>query len=257
MKESRPVWKRFSLSILYTLGIALLLLVAAGLMVTGPQVIAWIAGLVGLEQYLVTLWTWLRWPLCGVPADARGGAVLLPGAGCRAAFPLHHSRLGALGDRLDRRVLAYGFYVKNFANYNAMYGSIGAIIILLLYFYLSAAVVLFGAELNAVIEHHSEDGRTLASANFRTTTTPNSRLEQGVGLADAGLAGGAPVQTQLAALAALHVRLRIAALQEQRRIAHLIVEGQYLPHRVYLAQAAGFSGRRHAPWRRAPATPRP
>ncbi|MGA4814654.1 hypothetical protein ACPA9J_01375 [Pseudomonas aeruginosa] len=42
-------------SILYTLGIALLLLVAAGLMVTGPQVIAWIAGLVGLEQYLVTL----------------------------------------------------------------------------------------------------------------------------------------------------------------------------------------------------------
>ncbi|EAZ53174.1 hypothetical protein PACG_01670 [Pseudomonas aeruginosa C3719] len=41
---------------------------------------------------------------CGVPADARGGAVLLSGAGCRAAFPLHHSRLGALGDRLDRRV---------------------------------------------------------------------------------------------------------------------------------------------------------
>ena len=40
-----------------------------------------------------------------------------------------------------------------------MYGSIGAIIILLLYFYLSAAVVLFGAELNAVIEHHSEDGK--------------------------------------------------------------------------------------------------
>lgn len=40
-----------------------------------------------------------------------------------------------------------------------MYGSIGAIIILLLYFYLSAAVVLFGAELNAVIEHHSKDGK--------------------------------------------------------------------------------------------------
>ncbi|SST07785.1 Uncharacterised protein [Acinetobacter baumannii] len=36
------------------------------------------------------------------------------------------------------------------------------------------------------------------------------------------------------------MRLRIAALQEQRRIAHLIVEGQYLPHRAYLAQAAGF-----------------
>jgi membrane protein len=55
--------------------------------------------------------------------------------------------------------LAFGIYVQNFADYNATYGSIGAIIVLLLYFYISAAVLLLGAELNAVIEHHSVDGK--------------------------------------------------------------------------------------------------
>ncbi|RMR97636.1 hypothetical protein ALP75_205479 [Pseudomonas syringae pv. actinidiae] len=55
--------------------------------------------------------------------------------------------------------LAFGFYVKTFADYNAMYGSIGAIIVLLLYFYISAAVLLLGAEMNAVIEHMSAEGK--------------------------------------------------------------------------------------------------
>src|SRR3546814_13167989 len=51
--------------------------------------------------------------------------------------------------------LGFAFYVKTFANYNAMYGSIGAIIVLLLYFYISSAVLLLGAEMHAVIEHMS------------------------------------------------------------------------------------------------------
>ena len=49
--------------------------------------------------------------------------------------------------------------MQNFANYNATYGSIGAIIVLLLYFYISAAVLLLGAQLNATIEHASRAGK--------------------------------------------------------------------------------------------------
>jgi membrane protein len=55
--------------------------------------------------------------------------------------------------------LAFGYYVKTFADYNAMYGSIGAIIVLLLYFYISAAVLLLGAEMNAVIDYMSAEGK--------------------------------------------------------------------------------------------------
>ena len=55
--------------------------------------------------------------------------------------------------------VGFGLYVKTFADYNAMYGSIGAIIVLLLYFYISSAVLLLGAEMNAVIEHMSREGK--------------------------------------------------------------------------------------------------
>ncbi|WP_128891474.1 YihY/virulence factor BrkB family protein [Erythrobacter sp. HKB08] len=51
---------------------------------------------------------------------------------------------------------AFGYYSANFANYNATYGSLGAVIVLLTWLYLSAFLFLFGAELNAARERHAE-----------------------------------------------------------------------------------------------------
>lgn len=48
--------------------------------------------------------------------------------------------------------LGFGFYVSNFGNYNATYGSLGAVIVFLTWLYLSAYIVLLGAEVNAVLE---------------------------------------------------------------------------------------------------------
>lgn len=47
--------------------------------------------------------------------------------------------------------LVFSFYVGNFANYSAMYGSIGAIIILMIWFYLSGIIIIIGGELNAYV----------------------------------------------------------------------------------------------------------
>lgn len=49
--------------------------------------------------------------------------------------------------------LGFGLYTANFANYNATYGALGAVVVLLMWLYLSAYVLLLGAELNAEIEH--------------------------------------------------------------------------------------------------------
>jgi membrane protein len=63
IKEGRPVWKRFALSLFHTVIIAAALLLAAGFMVLGPQLLNWLAQYLGIEQLAIQLWTWLRWPL--------------------------------------------------------------------------------------------------------------------------------------------------------------------------------------------------
>jgi membrane protein len=159
VEESRPFWKIFILSILYTVGVAILLLLAAALMILGPQIMEMIANLVGMGDLFVTIWSWARWPVAVLlmmtvvawlyyvcPDVKQDFRFITPGS-ILAVFVWIAASLG------------FGFYVANFGDYDAVYGSIGAIIVLLLYFYISGAVLLFGAEMNAVIEHASAEGK--------------------------------------------------------------------------------------------------
>ena len=55
--------------------------------------------------------------------------------------------------------LAFKVYVTNFTDYNASYGAVGGVIVLMLWFYVSGIAILAGAELNAEIEHASPYGK--------------------------------------------------------------------------------------------------
>ena len=157
VEESRPAWRRYPLSILYTVGLAVMLILAAGLMLVGPRAAEWIAGQAGLGNAVVALWTWLRWPV----------AVLLLGLAVAVVYYVAPDvdqpfRLVTPGSVLAvvawvAASLGFSYYVANVANYGATYGSLGGVVVLLLYFFLSAAVLLLGAEVNAVI-HHAASG---------------------------------------------------------------------------------------------------
>jgi membrane protein len=159
VKESRPAWKLYLLSILDTAGIAAMLILAAALMVVGPEAMQWLAQQVGLERLFVILWAWMRWPVAVFLMMLTVAVIYYVGPDVEQDF-----RFITPGSVLSVLVwiagsVTFDYYVRNFANYSAMYGSIGTIIVLLTYFYISAAVLLFGAEVNAVIEHHAPSGK--------------------------------------------------------------------------------------------------
>jgi membrane protein len=72
--------------------------------------------------------------------------------------------------------VAFGFYVSRFTNYSRSYGSLGAVVALLTWLYLSAYAFVFGAELNSEIEHQT--------AKDSTTGKPELMGERGAWAAD-------------------------------------------------------------------------
>jgi len=72
--------------------------------------------------------------------------------------------------------VAFGFYVSHFTNYDASYGSLGAVVALLTWMYLSAYAFVFGAELNSEIEHQT--------AKDSTTGSPEPLGDRGAWAAD-------------------------------------------------------------------------
>jgi membrane protein len=155
--ERRPIWQRIPLAVLFTIGIAALLLSAAALMVLGPEAAGWVAARLGLEQIFVEVWSWARWPLAALLLMLVVSLAYYAGPNVRARF--RFITPGAILAVLIWLAASagFGYYVQNFAHYDATYGSLGAIVILLFYFYLSAAVLLFGAEVNAVLQEHGQD----------------------------------------------------------------------------------------------------
>ena len=165
--EGRPAWKRYPLSVVYTVGVAAMMILAAVFLTVGPQAMQWLAHQVGLEQVFVTLWAWLRWPAAFfiltlavaiiyyvAPDVEQDFRFITPGSVIAVAVWVAAS-------------VGFNYYVRSFADYNATYGSIGAIVILLLYFFLSSAVLLYGAEVNAAIEHYSSEGKDPGEKTLR------------------------------------------------------------------------------------------
>ena len=155
VEEGRPTWKRYLLSILYTFALAVIVIAATAMMMIGPRVMMWVAGQVGLDRAAVTLWAWLRIPAAVLLLMLGVAIVYYAGPNVKQKF-----RYITPGSVLAVMLWAvasagFSFYVSNFGNYAAMYGSIGAVIVVLLYIFLSALALLIGGELNAVIERHA------------------------------------------------------------------------------------------------------
>ena len=159
IEESRPWWKVRVTAILLTVGLAVFIVVAFGLIVAGPQAADWAAARLGFGPAFALTWKIVQWPIAfalvvtGIglvyyfaPDAEQDWAWITPGAVIATVLWLIGS-------------VAFRFYVVSFGNYEATYGAITGVILLMLWFYLSGLVLLVGAEASAEIEHASPWGK--------------------------------------------------------------------------------------------------
>jgi membrane protein len=162
--ETRRWWKVSALSLAFGPILALIVIVSIGLMLVGPELVERIAELVGLDEVLVSLWEWLRFPIALSLLAMVLSLVYRFVPNARQRF-----RSVVLGAALAVVLWAitsvgFSFYLANFADYGVTYGSLGAAVGLLFYLYLSASVVLLGAEVNAAI-YHAAQNRMIQAGN--------------------------------------------------------------------------------------------
>jgi len=159
IEEGRPWWKVQLTAALLTLGVALFILISFALVIVGPTLAEKVADWVRLGAAFEWTWKILQWPVVFALActgialvyyfapDAEQDWVwLTPGSVISTTLWLVAS-------------LAFKYYVVNISSYAATYGAIGGVMVLMLWFYLSGAAILFGAEMNAEIEHASPYGK--------------------------------------------------------------------------------------------------
>ena len=149
VEETRPPWKRIASSLTFAPGLVLAGTCAIGLMLATSRSAAWLAGWVGLDEAFVVLWTLLRWPTALLLLALVVAAVYryAPDAGLSFRSVLPGALVAVVSWALASVVFSFGLRV--FPEHGAAYGGLGTAISLLLYLYFSAAVLLFGAELNA------------------------------------------------------------------------------------------------------------
>ena len=159
VEEDRPFWKVYGISIFISLAVIVLMLGAFGMVIFGGSIGGGLAAAIGLGFVYQTVWSIVQWPIMALvvlfafavvyyfgPAAKQKWRWISPGSILAFVFWLAFS-------------LLFSFYVGNFSSYNETYGSLAGVIILMLYTYYSAVIMLIGAEMNQVIEWHIPGGK--------------------------------------------------------------------------------------------------
>jgi membrane protein len=150
-KETRSYVRRNLIAIAITLGVAVLIVVALGLLVAGPYIGHLLADRFGLGGAFDVFWGIARWVGAGLLVMVVWAVLYKFLANTDAPFRIFTpgAIIGVLG-WLGISAL-FGVYLSHFNSYEATYGALGGAIIFLTWLWLSNVAILFGAEINDVI----------------------------------------------------------------------------------------------------------
>ena len=159
-KETRPWWKQKLTVVGLTVALAVLIIVALVLALYGGKIGGLVALHIGLGHAFAVAWKILQWPVSL-------GAMFLAFSLIYYFAPDLEERHwywvtpGSAGGVFLWLLASIGFriYLHFFNSYSATYGSLGAAVILMLWLYITGFAILFGGEVNWIIEN--EDKKTM------------------------------------------------------------------------------------------------
>jgi membrane protein len=157
VKETRSFLVSGAMGILLTLAMIFVFVIALVLPVFGKEIGVFLFSILGFKAQFLAAWDTLRWCISAIVLFFIFTVLywIAPNVKlrCRSAFA--GAAFSTVGWILSSVVLS--FYVQNFSNFSVTYGSIGAIIVLMLWLYITAFIIVLGGEINAF---YSEKNKT-------------------------------------------------------------------------------------------------
>ena len=154
VRESRPWWRVRLISLGLTTALAALIISALALVLYGGGIGEGLAGRYDLGDAFLSVWHVIQWPIVLAFVLFAFALIYYYAPDLRDQHWYWITPGSLVGVALWLLVsFAFRLYLSYFDRYSVTYGSLGAVIILLLWFYLTGAAILVGGKVNAVIEH--------------------------------------------------------------------------------------------------------
>jgi membrane protein len=154
IRNSRPYWKNKGLAILLTMAMSVLVIAALAVVLFGGNLAEFVGSHLGLGNVALDAWKVLQWIAALFFVSFAFALIYYYGPDVRERHWYWITPGSVLGVLLWLAVsYALRAYLHFFNNYSRTYGSLGAVIILLLWFYVTGLAFIAGGEINAEIEH--------------------------------------------------------------------------------------------------------
>jgi len=157
--EGRGFLRARLVAIALSLLFVVLVLGGFSLIVLGGQIQEWLASRFGFGDALLAFFIVFRWViiLAGLQLAFSVIYYLAPNVEQKFKFITAGSVAGVVV--LLVASLAFAWYTQSFGNYDATYGSVGAVMVLMMWLYIAGLAILFGSEINALIKRHDAGGK--------------------------------------------------------------------------------------------------
>ena len=152
ISERRSFIRARGIALLLSLLFAALVLGAFSLIVLGGVIQEWIGNRLGFSPALLTFFVVFRWVVIVLALVFAISLIDHLAPNRKTRFRLVSRGSAAAAALLIAASSGFSFYAAHFGNYSAVYGSIGAVVLLIIWLYIAGFVILAGAELDVVLE---------------------------------------------------------------------------------------------------------